>query len=134
MKNITVQPSITIRQAMKNLSLSGLKCLVIADKANMLLGTLSDGDLRKAILKGAAMGDSIKSIYQENPTVLIKGKYSLSNAKKLFLKHNFDLIPIVNEKGMLKDILFLESVLKNENNQQKEKVPRTEERKSQVAS
>ena len=50
MKDIVVQLGITIHQAMKNLSLSGLKCLVIADKANMLLGTLSDGDLRKAIL------------------------------------------------------------------------------------
>ena len=122
MKDIAVQPGITIRQAMKNLSQSGQKCLVITDEENMLLGTLSDGDLRKAILKGAAVGDSIDNIYQQRPTVLVEGKYSLAEVKKLFLKQNFDLIPIVNEKGMLKDMLFLESVLKIRNNQQKEKL------------
>jgi dTDP-glucose pyrophosphorylase len=122
MKDIVVQPGITIRQAMKNLNKSGQKCLVIAGKDNILLGTLSDGDLRKAILKGSVMGDSIENIYQQKPTVLVEGKYSLSEAKKLFLKHNFDLIPIVNEKGLLKDKLSLESVLKIRNNQQKEKL------------
>jgi len=122
MKNIIIQPSITIRQAMKNLSESGQKCLVIANEEKFLLGTLSDGDLRKAILKGAAMGDSIKNIYQQKPTVLIEGQYSLPEAKKLFLKHNFDLIPIVNAKGMFEDVLFLESVLKGRDVQEKKKL------------
>jgi len=122
MKNIIVQSGISIRQAMKNLSESGKKCLVIANDENMLLGTLSDGDLRKAILNGTRMGESIKSIYQKNPTVLIKDKYSISKAKKLFLKHNFDLIPIVNENGVLEDILLLESILKNGDNKQKNKL------------
>ena len=122
MKDITAQPDISIRQAMKQLSDSGEKCLVITEEKNILLGTLSDGDLRKAILKGVAVGDSIESIYQQNPRVLVEGKYSLSEAKKLFLKHNFDLIPVVNEKGVLTDILLFQSVLKNGENQQKEKL------------
>jgi hypothetical protein len=33
--------------------------LVITYEKNCLFGTLSDGDVRKAILKGAATGDSI---------------------------------------------------------------------------
>jgi len=122
MKKIVVQLGITIRQAMKNLSQSGQKCLVITDEENILLGTLSDGDLRKAILKGAAIGDSIDNFYQQKPTVLVEGKYSLSEAKKLFLQHNFDLIPIVNESGVLEDILLLESILKNGDNRQKNKL------------
>ena len=85
MKDITVQPDITIRQAMQKLSKTGEKCLVITDEDNMLLGTLSDGDLRKAILKGATVGDSIYNIYHNNPTVVVEGKYGLSKAKKLLL-------------------------------------------------
>ena len=122
MKKIVVQLGITIRQAMKNLSQSGQKCLVITDEENMLLGTLSDGDLRKAILKGATVRDSIDKIYQQKPVVLVEGKYSLSEAKKLFLQHNFDLVPIVSENGVLEDILLLESILKNGDNQKKDKL------------
>ena len=122
MKNIVVQLGITIHQAMKKLSRFGEKCLVITDEKNLLLGTLSDGDVRKAILKGVTVGDPIQSVYQKKPTVLVEGKYSLVEAKKLFVNHKFDLIPVVNEKGLLVDTLFLESVLENGANQQNEKL------------
>ncbi len=98
MKDITVQPNITIRQAMKKLSQSGEKCLVIVDEKNTLLGTLSDGDLRKAILSGFELNDSIQQIYQSNPTVLIDGEYEKEDVKKIFTKQRFDLIPVVNKK------------------------------------
>ena len=53
MKNLTVDKNITIRKSMKLLSKSGHKSLVIIDKNNNLKGTISDGDIRKAILNGA---------------------------------------------------------------------------------
>ena len=119
MKAISVQPDITVRQAMKTLTQLGEKCLVIINEKNHLLGTLSDGDLRKAILKGAVMGDSIKNIYQQNPTMLVKGKYILDEAKKLFTKNKFDLIPVVDEEGKLSDILLWGTVFKGGENVQK---------------
>jgi len=122
MKDITVKPKITIRQAMKKLSQSGEKCLVIIDNKGTLLGTLSDGDLRKAILSGTGMNDSIFGIYQSNPTVLVDGKYEIYEAKKLFTKNKFDLIPIVNDAGELKDILLWEKILNNGDKNKKEKL------------
>ena len=122
MKDITVQPSISIRQAMKKLSQTGEKCLVIIDEKNTLLGTLTDGDIRKAILNGVNISESINNIYQQQPTVLAKNKYMLDEAKKLFTKSKFDLIPIVDEKRKLTDILFWETIFKNSKNKQKEKL------------
>ena len=122
MKNITVEPNISIRQAMKNLNKSGEKCLVIIDQKNTLLGTLSDGDLRKAILKGSAMGDPIQSIYQSKPRVLIDGKYELDEAKKIFTRNKFDVIPVIDNEGKLTDILFWETVLNNGKNKQNNKI------------
>jgi dTDP-glucose pyrophosphorylase len=116
MKNIIEQPNTTIRQAMKILSQSGKKCLVIIDKKNTLLGTLSDGDIRKAIIKGKGMSSAIRNIYQSKPTVLVKGKYKIEEVEKLFSQYKFDLIPVVDDKGKLSDIIFWESVLKNNKN------------------
>ena len=113
MKDITVKLDITIRQAMKKLSQYGKKCLVIIDETQTLLGTLSDGDLRKAILKGFVPGDSINKIYQSKPTVLVGGKYKHDEAKILFTKNMFDLIPVVNDEGKLIDVLHWEIVLNN---------------------
>ena len=118
MKDITAQPNITIRQAMKKLSQSGQKCLVIVDENMTLLGTLSDGDLRKAILKGDGVSNSVHEIYQSNPTILVNGQYKLDDVKKLFTEYKFDLIPVVDDEGKLFDILHWETVLNNGKNRQ----------------
>jgi dTDP-glucose pyrophosphorylase len=122
MKNITIKPLDTIRQSMKKMNQCGEKCLVIVDETNTLLGTLSDGDIRKAILKGASVSDSIRSIYHPKPTFLVKGKFTLHEAKKLFTKNKFDLIPVVDYKGKLSDILFWDTVLNNGKSKKKEKL------------
>jgi dTDP-glucose pyrophosphorylase len=119
---ITIQPNITIRQAMKQLSQSGEKCLVIVDKKEILLGTLSDGDLRKAILNGYGMSDSIQQIYQSSPTVLIDREYKKADVKRIFTQHRFDLIPVVNNQGKLIDIILWDEILKNGKKDQKEKL------------
>ena len=113
MKDIIVQSNITIRQAMKKLTQIGTKCLIITDESKKLVGTLSDGDLRKAILGGTNFGDSIENFYQKKPTMLLQDEYSLEYARKLFIRYKFDLIPVVDNDGVLRDVLFLESVLKN---------------------
>ena len=122
MKDKAVQPNITIRQAMKKISQSGEKCLVIVDEKNILLGTLSDGDLRKAILKGSEMSDSIQQIYQSNPTVLIDGEYEKEDIKKIFTQQRFDLIPVVNNRGELIDIFLWDKILNNGKKDQKVKL------------
>jgi len=122
MKDITVNPEITIRQAMKKLSQYGKKCLVIIDQTQTLLGTLSDGDIRKAILKGSDMTDSIQNVYMSKPTVLVRGKYKHNEVKKLFTKNMFDLIPVVDEQNKLINVLYWETVLNNGKKKQKEKL------------
>ena len=122
MKDIIANPNITIRRAMKIIGKSGKRCLVIVDEKNTLLGTLSDGDLRKAILNGSGMNDSIQNIYQSKPTVLVNDKYKVDEVKELFKKERFDLIPIVDEQGALIDILFSGKVFNNREKEQREKL------------
>ena len=105
---------------MKKLTETGQKCLVVTNEENILLGTLSDGDLRKAILQGAGVRDSVNNIYQKSPAVLVEADYTLQEVKKLFIKNKFDLIPIVNNSGNLVDILFWEKVFKNSKNKKKD--------------
>ena len=119
MKDIIVKPDISIRFAMKKMSSEGQKCLIIADDQNKLLGTLSDGDIRKAILQGSVLEDSITQLYQNNPTSLIFDKYTSKEAKDIFIKSNFDLIPVIDENTIVVDALDFESIINNGIHQQK---------------
>ena len=59
MKDLTVSPTITIKQAMKKLDQTAEKCLLVVDEELKLLGTLTDGDIRRAILGGNNFSDGI---------------------------------------------------------------------------
>ena len=122
MKELVAYPNITIRSAMKRLSKIGQKCLVIIDKKNALLGTLSDGDIRKAILNGVSMNESVENIYQKNSKFINEKDYNSLDAKKLFIENNYDLIPIINGEGKVKKILLLESILRGVDSRIKKKL------------
>jgi dTDP-glucose pyrophosphorylase len=122
MKDLIVLPDITLKQALKKLSQVGEKCLVVADDKNTLLGTLSDGDLRKAILNNFRINDSISGIYQLKPILLVEGSYNLDEVKNIFLNKKFDLIPIVNQNGIVTDILVWDKIFKNGEEKQRQKL------------
>ena len=49
----------SIKKALHQISKTGQKSLVVVDKNNKLLGTLSDGDLRRSILKNIDLSNNI---------------------------------------------------------------------------
>ena len=50
----------SIRKAIKILNIYGSKTIVVVGKNKKLVGTLSDGDIRKSIIKGFKLDDSIQ--------------------------------------------------------------------------
>ena len=60
MKNILFSPDNSIQDAMKKLNKTACKCILIVDDNSVLLGTLSDGDIRSALLNGFVLSDDIK--------------------------------------------------------------------------
>ena len=112
MKNLLIKPNSTIRDALKQLSRAGEKCLVIVDKKNKLLGTLSDGDVRKAILKGKNPNNKINELYQKKPTFLEKKNYSLTQAKDIFMKKRIDIIPVVEASKRVVDVMTFSTIFK----------------------
>ena len=105
MKNILISPNIKIVQAMRKLGQTGEKCLIIADSNKRLLGTITDGDIRRAILKGLSTNQSIKSIYSRKPIILEKNKYSIEGVRNLLRTKKQVLLPIVDKKNIVIDYL-----------------------------
>lgn len=111
---LLINPKASIRDALESLSQSGEKCLMVIDSYGKLKGTLSDGDLRKALLKGSNLEDPIMDIYNSNPVYLKQSAYKNDLAKKLFIENKFDLIPIIDEDGVLLDFVVWEEFFTDE--------------------
>ena len=102
-----------IKEAITILNKYGSKTIVVVDKHNKLLGTLSDGDIRKSIIKGFDLKNSIQKIYNNKPFFLNE-KEDPRNIKKIFLKKKLDLIPIVNNKLKVLKIILFKDIFDNE--------------------
>jgi len=110
MKDITIRTDITIRQAMKILDKTGEKCLLVVDEKKKFLGTLTDGDLRRSILRGTNFSEDISTSCNTKPTFLIQDKYSEEEAMELLRVFKLDLIPIVDENRLVVDYVTWSSM------------------------
>jgi len=113
-KALIVSPDISIKQAMKKLDQTAEKCLLVVDLGNHLLGTLTDGDLRRAILNGSAFSNTIEGLYNETPVVADIGTPK-EELKSLFLKNKVDLIPVIDTSSNLNGYKTWEDIFGNGN-------------------
>ena len=56
-----------IRQAINILNKHGSKTIIVINKSKKLIGTLSDGDIRRSIIKGFNLKSSINNIFNKKP-------------------------------------------------------------------
>ena len=67
MKNYLIQEYKTIKEALIKLENNKSKCLIVIDKRSVLKGTLTDGDIRRAMLQKASLTSSIKKYIKKKP-------------------------------------------------------------------
>ena len=70
MKNFLIQDNTSILATLKRLDTVSSKCLVVVNENKDLPGTVSGGDLRRAILEDANLDRSINNIFNKNPITL----------------------------------------------------------------
>ena len=102
----------TIRDALSLMSELGSKSLAVVDPGNRLLGTLSDGDVRRAILGGRALAETIDGVFFESPTYVEIGNFSAEDVRSLALKNQFDIVPVIDKAGVVHDVLTWETIFK----------------------
>ena len=101
MNKLLISQNLKIFQVMKKLGTTGERILFVVDADKKLLGTITDGDVRRGILSGMKINESVKSLYFKKPKVLLKGKYSIEEAKNLLRKHELNALPIINKNNCI---------------------------------
>lgn len=95
----------TIFNAFSKFNKLGVKTLVVSDKSKKLFGVLSDGDLRRAILKNNNLSTKIYKFYNKKPFFLFENEFSNKKCRELFLKHELEIIPIVGKNNTIVKII-----------------------------
>ncbi len=86
----------SIRQALELLDqLASDAIIFLVDDENKLLGSLTDGDLRRGFIKGLGFEDHLSKFIQPNPKFIQQGKYNLKEIIALREKF-FTIFPVVD--------------------------------------
>lgn len=122
MKNITVHSKITIREAMEILDKTAEKVLLVVDHDEKLIGALTDGDIRRHILKNHDLSGTIENAYNKEPWFIYQEAFNLEKIKKIFIKYKLTLIPVLDGNKTVVDYLTPENVFGKESKIKKKKV------------
>jgi dTDP-glucose pyrophosphorylase len=89
--------STTIGQVIRNLDQIAVKIVLIVNASGVLQGTISDGDIRRGLLKGLDLGSPIKDIIQRNALV-VSPDMSRDIVMKLTVANKIQQVPVIDEQ------------------------------------
>ncbi len=95
-KQAILKDDATIEQAIRNLNQVAIKIVIVVNGTGKLLGTLSDGDIRRGLLRGKSLDSKIFDIINPNPLV-VTSDMSFAMVRQLMLANKIHQIPIVDE-------------------------------------
>lgn len=109
-KNVVVSPDATIRETIEKIDASALQIALVVDQDNRLLGTITDGDVRRGFLKGASLDNAASRIMNASPVTATEneGRDSLIS---LMRSRSLHQIPILRGDGLLVGLEVLDEVL-----------------------
>lgn len=104
---ICVSPSATIKDAIKKLNDTARKMLFVVDSGERLIGTISDGDIRRGLLAGYGFNEPAGKIMYRNCVALDHADPKVkAQARDLMIERNLPLVPLVDHQNRLCDIIL----------------------------
>ena len=112
-QKLLLKPTSTVQTALEVIDKGAMKIALVVDDEKKLIGTLSDGDIRRALLGDATLESDIGDIYFKNPTFANINDSKESIIQKALRKQIYQ-IPIVDNDGKLVKIEELSNLLKTD--------------------
>ncbi len=112
-KQILIKKEVTIHDTLRIIDSSAMQIALVVDEENHLLGTVTDGDIRRGILKGIHLEDSVKNIMNPHPTVAKsyeRRDIVLAVMKLKRLNH----IPVLDDEGRVINVETLQDLLQTD--------------------
>ncbi|MBY7023865.1 CBS domain-containing protein [Clostridium botulinum] len=109
-KNLIVPKDYSIKKALKMIDEGAKGIVFIVDYNESLIGTVTDGDIRRAILNDVQLNEEIGNIMHINP-IRVKREMSRDEIKDIFIKKAIQVIPIVDNNNKVIDMITINDIL-----------------------
>lgn len=109
-RSLAISASTSLRDAIKVVDGGAVQAALVEDSAGRLIGLLSDGDIRRALLEGVSLSDPAERAMQAAPRIL-HGKPSLESATTLMQREGLRHVPFVDSSGRLTGLVTTSDLL-----------------------
>jgi dTDP-glucose pyrophosphorylase len=99
-KDIEVEATTPMRKALEILDASSAKIILVVNNDRTLIGTVTDGDFRRAILRGDDMDGDVINIANRRP-VSVNEELNAGELQSLIRERNVRYVPVVDNEGRL---------------------------------
>lgn len=99
-RKCTLAPSASIRGAIGNLIESSTRIVLVVSEDMKLIGTVSDGDIRRGLIKGKTLETPISEILHSD-ALIVGEQTSVEDVRNLMTVARIQQIPIVDDEGKL---------------------------------
>lgn len=117
LEKIIIPPETNISDAISKLDKAGLGVLLLCKNERQLIGVLTDGDIRRAILQDISFDKPCISIASRDPVVAHQGITELEALEYMDHAKDFivDHLPVIEDEGKVVDLLLRRDLVKPEN-------------------
>lgn len=106
-KEHLIQQGTKVKKALSMLdSLAGDAILFVVDAEDRLVGSLTDGDVRRGLIKDLTTDDAVDLFIQDNPKYILRGAYQIADIIS-YRKKDFKIIPILDQNHVVINVLNL---------------------------
>ena len=111
LKSILLRSNAILKDAIYLLENSNKGIVLVVDKNNIHLGTITDGDIRRSLLSGNNLEVQVDRVMAKNMIVLNKNEKNLqSKAEVLMIKNGIRQIPILDDEKKVIDLITVKDI------------------------
>ena len=104
-KNHIIKKESTLKEALGRLDKLALDAILfVVDEESRLLGSLTDGDVRRGLLKGKSIEEKVFNYIQPQPKSVNKADYSLTDIINL-REQNFKVLPVLDADRRVTNVI-----------------------------
>ena len=103
---LSVRPAATLRSAMEHVNLCGLGIVLLLDDDDRFIATVTDGDIRRAILRGSGLDSSVTHALQNSDGKMrssISADATVTRSEQLAIMRKAEIrhLPLLDKEGRL---------------------------------
>src|SRR3954447_18100873 len=99
-RNLLITEDATVRDCIEAIDAGAIEIALVTDERERLLGTVTDGDIRRALLRGSDLDDPVEAIVHRNPISASVGTPS-EDLLEVMTQRGIEQVPLLDGERLV---------------------------------